>query len=211
MKKISIISVLILIVFLIHIGKSLSNSWISMSKDKGTLVKESFEQEFPYESKRIMTLDIIPLQGKIDRDSVFNTKVGIEIPYQKKQIQVCASLPMWTDFIFFPAVLLLIPLMVWAVISLIRLLVSVYRQKVFTRKNVKRIRVFAYVFLAGELIINISGWISYYYAASQIRLPGYRITADENLLPWIFLLLLVLFAEIFAKGVKIKEEQDLTI
>lgn len=210
MKKISIISVLILIVFLIHIGTSLSNGWVSMGKEP-SLLKESFTKDFPFEAKKIVTLEVRPIQGKLDRDSVFNTKLSGEVPYQKKQIEVCTSIPMWTEFLFFPAVLLLLPLLIWAVVSLIRLLISVYRQEVFTKKNVERLRIFVYVILAGEIVVKLSNWICYYYAASQIQLPGYQITTHANFLLWTFLLLLVLLVEIFAKGVKIKEEQDLTI
>ena len=47
---------------------------------------------------------------------------------------------------------------------------------------------------------------------NQISIPGYKIISYVGYSPdWVAIHLPILYAEIFAIGVKMKEEQDLTI
>ena len=48
-------------------------------------------------------------------------------------------------------------------------------------------------------------------AVSQIQFSGYELTSYALTFSWFSYLILALFTEIFAVGVKMKEEQDLTI
>lgn len=46
----------------------------------------------------------------------------------------------------------------------------------------------------------------------KIQLPGYEITGiDKTYVEWSSLFVMMLLTEIFAAGVKLQEEQDLTI
>ena len=51
----------------------------------------------------------------------------------------------------------------------------------------------------------------YHDLASQVQLEGYEVLPYSFKYAWFNYMLLALFTEIFAIGVKIKEEQDLTV
>jgi hypothetical protein len=96
--------------------------------------------------------------------------------------------------------------------SLIRLLISISRREVFTSANVRRLRWFAYTSASLEILIAVDEWIVGNAAVEQISLPGYKIISYAGYSPdWVAVIIPILFAEIFAIGAKMKEEQDLTI
>ena len=92
-----------------------------------------------------------------------------------------------------------------------RTVVSVTRGEVFTQKNVRRMRLFIYSLLLAMACIELSQYMNYQMMADQIRLTGYEIASYSTKTHWFTYAILTLFTEIFAAGVKIKEEQDLTI
>lgn len=65
--------------------------------------------------------------------------------------------------------------------------------------------------LAAGVVMELQQWAIYEYMASQVVLEGYKVVGYTLEYPWFSYLLLALFTEIFAVGVKLKEEQDLTI
>ena len=94
---------------------------------------------------------------------------------------------------------------------MMRVVISVSRGKVFTRENANRMRIFVYALILVGLCMEVEHYIQYRDAVSQIQLSGY-VTAPYTLhFSWFSYMILALFTEIFAVGVKMKEEQDLTI
>ena len=93
----------------------------------------------------------------------------------------------------------------------VRVILSVSRGEVFTQENVRRMRFFAYPVMAAAFVLELYQWMLYDYMASQVMLEGYRVANYTLEYPLFCYLMLVLFTEIFAAGVKLKEEQDLTI
>jgi len=54
-------------------------------------------------------------------------------------------------------------------------------------------------------------WLNNMEIVKQIELVGYEVSGVKTAVSWTLLVIIILFTEIFAVGVKIKEEQDLTI
>ena len=74
------------------------------------------------------------------------------------------------------------------------------------------LRWFTYSTALFSLLITLSEWILERAALQQIQLPGYEITGiDKTYVEWSSLFVMMLLTEIFAAGVKLQEEQDLTI
>ena len=112
------------------------------------------------------------------------------------------------------SMLLLMPICLFAlygIYCMFRTVVSVTRGEVFTQKNVRRMRLFIYSLLLAMACIELSQYMNYQMMADQIRLTGYEIASYSTKTHWFTYAILTLFTEIFAAGVKIKEEQDLTI
>jgi hypothetical protein len=90
----------------------------------------------------------------------------------------------------------------------------VQRQQIFIRPNVKRLRVICWMLLFVGIMRNMFTGVDYFLLLkdSSVSFPGYQIAGFEFEYSTFFLALLFgLFAEIFALGVKLKEEQDLTV
>ena len=68
-----------------------------------------------------------------------------------------------------------------------------------------------YGFYSVGLLFELQQWGIYHDLASQVRLEGYEVLPYSFKYAWFNYMLLALFTEIFAIGVKIKEEQDLTV
>ena len=83
--------------------------------------------------------------------------------------------------------------------------------EVFVHKNVRRMRIFVYALISVSLLFELQQWGIYHDLASQVRLEGYEVLPYSFKYAWFNYMLLALFTEIFAIGVKIKEEQDLTV
>ena len=85
------------------------------------------------------------------------------------------------------------------------------RGSVFTRQNVRRMRLFVYSTLLLGMLFELMCYASYLNVTTHVVIPGYEVAYGGLEYTWLPYLLLALFTEIFAIGVKLKEEQDLTI
>ena len=102
-------------------------------------------------------------------------------------------------------------LLFYGIYCLVRLVIAVVRGSVFTRPNVRRMRFFVYGVVVGGVWFELFRWFSYLAVTGSVDIPGYEVAYDGLKYSWLSYILLALFTEIFAAGVKIKEEQDLTI
>ena len=93
----------------------------------------------------------------------------------------------------------------------VRMLISVTRGEVFSRRNVRRLRFFVYGLMAAMLMIELQQWFIFQELAVPYAPAGYEAVYPGLKSDWINYILLALLTEIFAVGVKLKEEQDLTI
>lgn len=105
-----------------------------------------------------------------------------------------------------------IVLSVYGVYCLIRVLIRITRQDIFSRRNIWWLRWIAYGQLAVTSLSYLLNWSIEQAVLAQVSLPGYQVTGVTPIpLQWDSVILIVLLTEIFATAVKIKEENDLTI
>lgn len=110
--------------------------------------------------------------------------------------------------------ILTIPLALFAIYGfycLFRMVFWVTRGEVFTRKNVFMMRCFVYSLILAGACMEVSAWLHYAEVASQVQFVGYEVLPYTLKIGWTANIVLALLTEIFAIGVKLKEEQDLTI
>ena len=113
----------------------------------------------------------------------------------------------WVSFLLFPAGLFAL----YGFYSVARLVLTATKGEVFVRKNVRRMRIFVYALISVSLLFELQQWGIYHDLTSQVQLEGYEVLPYSFKYAWFNYMLLALFTEIFAIGVKIKEEQDLTV
>ena len=137
---------------------------------------------------------------------------GVKAPYWATRIEgygrIQKSVPQVVlNIVAFPLALFVL----YGIYCLIRLVIAVLRGSVFTRKNVRRMRIFVYSTLLLGVLFELMSYASYLNVTAHVAIPGYEVAYGGLEYTWLPYLLLALFTEIFAIGVKLKEEQDLTI
>ena len=200
MKKIRILAVLVIIVF---IGDMVSDG-TSAFMDGWNEARDSTEYRF----------SDVDISVKPDKtlvvDSLFNTTIQQKVPYRITSLETKIDSTFWRvtfKVLIFPFALFGL----YGFYCMMRVVISVSRGKVFTRENANRMRIFVYALILVGLCMEVEHYIQYRDAVPQIQLSGY-VTAPYTLhFSWFSYMILALFTEIFAVGVKMKEEQDLTI
>lgn len=136
----------------------------------------------------------------------------VKAPYQVSEITcLIKETPTMLITIIFSA-LGVIVLSVYGVYCLIRVLICITRQDIFSRRNIRWLRWIAYGQLAVTSLSFLLNWSIEQAVLTQVSLPGYQVTGVTPIpLQWDSVILIVLLTEIFATAVKIKEENDLTI
>ena len=144
-------------------------------------------------------------------DTLKNQVDGKLLPYVMDRAEVDGlKYPAWFGWGW----LLIMPftlLCFYGFYCVVRVILSVSHGEVFTQENVRRMRFFAYSVMAAAFVLELYQWMLYDYMASQVMLEGYRVASYTLEYPLFCYIMLALFTEIFAVGVKLKEEQDLTI
>lgn len=204
MKKIKIIGIITILVILCENVLSFSEGIDSF--------KEGWNSARGTEKVSTANLYSVDVQPTAEiRDSLYNTKMGHNVPYAITRVEAYADFPGWVMLIT-PLIFIAGLCYLYGFYCLIRLLISVSRREVFTGKNVFRLRLFAYSQAAAIGLLWLFDRVSNHYVVQQLQMPGYEVKSGaEFSVEWMLLALIILFAEIFAVGVKIKEEQDLTI
>lgn len=132
------------------------------------------------------------------------------LPYKIDKVSVAIVPSTWSSIVFCFGAFAVLAILA-GIYCLIRVLISISKRNVFTHDNVVRMRVFTYSLLAFSILNALMEWLNYIEVVKQVSLPGYEIKGFSMSEDWVSLVVIVLFTEIFAVGVKMKEEQDLTI
>lgn len=210
-KSITILSVLLMILSLCFLWDGFSGAadgWNDASHD--------LKREPEMHTHRVeVTLN--PLNASAFPDTLLLSS-GKQIPYEASGIMLKVEEPAGYTIATMTIMLVITPaliwLFVWGCLSFFRFIRAVQKGEIFIPLNVRRLRVIAgFLFLAG-IMINLTSGVDYYYLIKDkgIEIPGYQIVNFHFRHQAFFIaLFFALFAEIFALGVKMKEEQDLTV
>lgn len=216
MRKFKILGFIAILVIVIDIILYFTSNWndISTSFREGyNDARETYNTEETIRPHNIesVTINVYSIDETSVPDSLVNRHMGENVPYKITQVRTDIVSPIWA-MLFMVFMFFIAPASVYGFICLIRLLLSITRKDIFNPKNIWRIRWFAYPLFAYSMIGNLFEWCIGAYAISQIDFPGYKLINSSSFTgEWYMVVTIVLFAEIFAMAVKIKEEQDLTI
>lgn len=148
-------------------------------------------------------------------DSVYNEKTGAYVPALYGQLLI--SVPVKTSLAAVIAVSLVNILGVVAsvvgVILFVKLIVSINRSLIFSWRNVRRLRWLGVALIIHYLCMLVPLLVAGREVNEVFALRGYEIHQSDLVSVITLVLALVSFivAEVFAIGLKMKEEQDLTI
>ena len=207
MKKFRIIGVIAIIAMIANIAINFEDGWRSFKKgyDEGNRTYKTIPDNlYP------VSLEVVPITG-IANDSIFNQVAECKVPYQVSEITTYTQPSKWITLVMIISGLSCIAFII-AFFLFIQFLVEVSRRNVFCEANVWRIRFLVYSYTAIVISMELFAWIAGSAAISQTQIPGYQIIDHAEASPsWIPVIMMIILAECFAIGVKMKEEQDLTI
>ena len=201
MKKFRILGILAILVIVGDFAISFTAGW-QEERDSFLAGSKSARAETPalYTPEGI-PVEVRPLETTI-LDSLRNSKMN--------EVSVAIVPSTWSSIVFCFGAFAVLAILA-GIYCLIRVLISISKRNVFTHDNVVRMRVFTYSLLAFSILNALMEWLNYIEVVKQVSLPGYEIKGFSMSEDWVSLVVIVLFTEIFAVGVKMKEEQDLTI
>ena len=154
-----------------------------------------------------VSLSVVPDKTLVP-DSIYNVELQRNVSYKMSVIETSVSRSNNVYYKFLNFVAPFVFFFIYGCYCLVRLLIDICRNQVLTRKNVRRMRFFIYSLMLLEMV----RYFEYVQVVNEITLPaGYSFDGFMLKSPWMLIMLLVLFVEIFAKAEKIKEENDLTI
>jgi hypothetical protein len=155
-------------------------------------------------------MKVVPIEG-ISNDSIFNQVAERKVPYQVSEITTYTQPSKWITLVMIISGFSCIAFII-AFILFIQFLFEVSKRNVFCEANVWRIRFLVYSYTAIVISMELFAWIAGGAAIAQTQIPGYQIIDHAEASPsWIPVIMMIILAECFAIGVKMKEEQDLTI
>ena len=209
MKKFRILGILAILVIVGDFVISFIAGW-QEERDSFLVGYESARTENPtLYSPEAVLVEVRPLETT-NLDSLHNSIMNENLPYKIDKVSVAIVPSSWSRIVFCFGAFAVLAILA-GIYCLIRVLISISKRNVFTHDNVVRMRVFTYSLLVFSILNGLMEWLNYVEVVKQVSLPGYEIKGFSMSEDWISLVVIVLFTEIFAVGVKMKEEQDLTI
>ena len=207
MKKFRIIGIIAIIAMVANIVINFENGWRGF--------KEGYEDGARKHSTMpanlySVSLEVLPLEGTAN-DSIFIQEARQKVPYWTSEITTYTQPSKWITLVMICTSISVFAF-IYGFYCFIRLLIEVSKRKVFTNKNIWRIRFFVYSYTFVIICIESFAWVAGGAAVAQTQIPGYQIIDHAEASPsWIPVIMMIILAECFAIGVKMKEEQDLTI
>jgi len=208
--RLNILSILILFVFGISFGYELSLGLENFKDGWGDSRGKQERTEKHYQ-------DYVSLRTTepIVIDSLYNALTDQWVPVKVKDAEFIFEkerkyMQLFPTLIYVLSTLIGIPILV---ISFLKLMASIKKGIIFDRKNISRLRLIGSIFLLIGIVFSLWNFITYAGYSSLLENTQYHIDKRDwiSFSNLIFGLISFLSSEILAIGLKMQEEQDLTI
>lgn len=153
--------------------------------------------------------------GELFSDSVYNEKTGKYVPasYSSMVVSIDDHPALWEQIASKLLTFLQIGVYIWAIVLFVRLIISINKSDIFNWKNVRRLRRLGLALIISFCCSFSVAYITLYNVGEVFSLRGYTLELSGILGGTMLVLGLcsLIVGEVFAIGLKMKEEQDLTI
>ncbi|WP_018669351.1 DUF2975 domain-containing protein [Bacteroides gallinarum] len=176
------------------------------------------------EQKELMNMKYISLlpehlsklgDNGLFQDSVYNEKSGKYVPvsFSSMMLSVDTKSTASEQVAFSLLNLVHIGVCIWAIILFIRLVISINKSDIFNWKNVRRLRFLGAALIVGFCTAFLPAYLTYRSVGEVFSVRGYELDLSDmvNTTTLVLGISTLIVAEVFAIGLKMKEEQDLTI
>lgn len=218
-RRLNILTLLILFAFGLHIVFDIYFNMESFSAgfeegyNEGRSLKG--KKEASVSSHRDINL-VKEENSEMPLDSLYNTTLGRWMPMQIQSVIVEIPEKDRTSkevFLLIPITLGLLVTSICFIVYFLKLIIAVNASRIFDRVNISRLRKLGVTFICMGVLFSLGNYIDYYTSCSLINIPGYHLSAEDvfDFSYFIYALIAFLIAEIFAIGLRLQEEQELTI
>lgn len=149
------------------------------------------------------------------RDSVYNEKSRSYVPaaYSSLMVSVDSHDSVGKVVAKYLLIYLHLGFSLWAVVLFIRLIISINKSDIFNWRNVRRLRRLGMALVVSFCCTFASSYLDFIGIDTVFSLHGYELSLSELVSTTTLVLGLcsLIVGEVFAIGLKMKEEQDLTI
>lgn len=149
------------------------------------------------------------------KDSVYNEKSGEFVPaiYGKLIVSVDTPINLWFKFASMLCHFVGIFTMIFSVVFFFKLIAAINKSNIFSWKNVRRLRWLGAILILNFVCEALPAYIFAYELSDAFSIPGYSLNLSGLVSKLTLTLGLVslIVGEVFAIGLRMKEEQDLTI
>jgi len=152
---------------------------------------------------------------KLLSDSIYNEKSGEYVPvmYSSMAVSVRTNRSWASSVASGMLGLLTFVAIIGAIVLFFKLIVAVNRSHIFNWQNVRRLRRMGLLLIAGFGCSFLSSYLSLCNLREALVLQNYDLSISDLVSTTILVIGLtaLIVAEVFAIGLKLQEEQDLTI
>jgi hypothetical protein len=172
----------------------------------GAAAGEKFHSNF-------VTLHLFPDDYGKYTETVLNTKSGVDVPLSMRTVLVyLGSKTNPLEWLRNILIIIYVLCFLCFIILLIRFISSLKSGEIFNRGNERKLNWMGILFL----VIYMVGWglngLNYAYAKSAVALENYTVMMDRmSVSPLITGIVFLLFAQIFAMGRNMKEDQEFMV
>lgn len=218
-RRLNILTLLILVAFGLHIVLNMYFNVESFSQGYEAGYEEARnlkgQSEKPHVIHREINLVKVEHMG-VQTDSLYNSISGVWMPTQIKTVTVeLADNKMITGEMLWliPISFALIFASICFVVFFLKLIIAVNASKVFVPENISRLRRLGIIFVSMGILLCLGNYVDYYSSCLLVDIPGYHFSMEDvfDFSYFIYALIAFLAAEIFAIGLRLQEEQELTI
>nr|WP_320060005.1 DUF2975 domain-containing protein [uncultured Bacteroides sp.] len=213
-RRLNILCLLVLLVLSYSVFESLYEFGRGFSTGiKIAMDTRGKKMESPAVNMKVIAL--MPKDFSNFSDSVYNEKTHSYVPalYSQLVVSVKTKPAVWSMLGVGLSSLFEVLSIVLSIFIFVKLVISINKSDIFNWKNVRRLR-----WLGGTLIFSficsaISICINSFELFSLLSIPGYSLHLSEllSILTLVLGIVSLIVGEIFAIGLRLKEEQDLTI
>lgn len=214
-RRLNILCLLVMLVFGYSVFESayyISNAFVA-GFEAGMDARQDMEKVRQLNNLRSVSL--VPDNFKILEDSVYNEKSKTYIPasYEKLVIAVDAPINIWLKFLSMLCRFLGLVIIPFSVVVFIKLIIAINKSDIFSWKNVRRLRWLGALLIFSFLCDAIPAYISVYELSGVFSIADYSIDWSSlvSKLTLVLGFVSLIVGELFAIGLKMKEEQELTI
>lgn len=216
-RRLNILCLLVMLVFCYSVFESayyFGNAFMAGFQAGMSSVSDKDKKELTWISN-IRSVALFPDDFTERTDSVFNEKSGEYVPaiYGKMLVGVETPANIWLKFLTMLFNTIGIFSMILSVIFFFWLIVAINKSDIFNWKNVHRLRWLGALLILNFLCEAIPNYISIYELSGVFSIPGYSLNLSclVSKLTLVLGLVSLVVGEVFAIGLKMKEEQELTI